>query len=406
MKYFKIMLIIVFMATFLTGESLRVMSYNLLKFSYDDTDRLDELAIIFNYVQPDVLLCQEIVDATAISNLLNQSLPAGEYSSALFHNGYDTDCAFIYRKDKVNFISAQYIGTDLRDIAEYQAEVYGETVYFYSAHFKASNGTEEAAQRLSEATTLRLRLATHPDGTSFIAVGDWNYYGADEPAYQKMVSSEPDDFGRLFDPLDPTGVWDLNPSQGIWHESYTHRFIHTQSPRTLSFGGGATGGLDDRFDFILVSHNLMSRIEDTFPVGNDGNHYNTSLITGANSVVSAEVAQALHDASDHLPIVADIYFEPVSVASPVLANDFRIVSVYPNPFNSSTTIHYTAENSYPVSISLYDLNGRLVYSQQERHSDCGSNELKLDMPAQASGMYILKIGNNMTYKSQRLVLIK
>ena len=45
---------------------------------------------------------------------------------------------------------------------------------------------------------------------------------------------------------------------GSWNNNEDFRGVHTQSTRTSSsgFGGGAGGGLDDRFDFIMVSQNL------------------------------------------------------------------------------------------------------------------------------------------------------
>ena len=41
-------------------------------------------------------------------------------------------------------------------------------------------------------------------------------------------------------------------------------------------------------------------------LGQDGLHFNVALTDPpANGVVSADVADALHDGSDHLPIIAD-----------------------------------------------------------------------------------------------------
>ena len=50
----------------------------------------------------------------------------------------------------------------------------------------------------------------------------------------------------------------------------------------------------------------MEYIEDSLtPFGNDGNHFNQSINQGTNSAVSPEVADALYEASDHLPVFAD-----------------------------------------------------------------------------------------------------
>ena len=47
--------------------------------------------------------------------------------------------------------------------------------------------------------------------------------------------------------------------------------------------------------------------------GNDGLHFNDSINAMPNIAVSPNVAQALHDASDHLPVYLDLLFKnPIS----------------------------------------------------------------------------------------------
>jgi len=50
--------------------------------------------------------------------------------------------------------------------------------------------------------------------------------------------------------------------------------------------------------------------------GNDGEHLNMSINDGTNSVVSPEVADALYEASDHLPVFAD--FNTITSSEPML----------------------------------------------------------------------------------------
>jgi len=66
---------------------------------------------------------------------------------------------------------------------------------------------------------------------------------------------------------------------------------HTQSTRVRAFGGGATSGLDDRFDFLLYSTAVknggkVSYVANSMtPYGNDGNHYNDSINKQPNTAV-------------------------------------------------------------------------------------------------------------------------
>jgi hypothetical protein len=78
----------------------------------------------------------------------------------------------------------------------------------------------------------------------------------------------------------------------------------------LNYDCGSKGGLDDRFDQILVSQNVMSGadslryLDNSYDaVGNDGNHFNSNLLSGSNSQYPDSVVNALYYMSDHLPVV-------------------------------------------------------------------------------------------------------
>ncbi|MCC6476366.1 hypothetical protein IT157_04850, partial [bacterium] len=76
-------------ATLFAQDTLRVMSYNGLNFSSSSSDRLDDFRKVFWSAQPDIIVMQEIIDATAVNNLLNQSIrvwnPA--FEACTFVNG-------------------------------------------------------------------------------------------------------------------------------------------------------------------------------------------------------------------------------------------------------------------------------------------------------------------------------
>jgi len=92
--------------------------------------------------------------------------------------------------------------------------------------------------------------------------------------------------------------------------------VHTQSTRSSeSIECGATGGLDDRFDFILVSDNVLSDADSVqyipgtyWAFGNDTLHYNVSINENppANISVPDSVLSAIYYMSDHLPVVMDV----------------------------------------------------------------------------------------------------
>ncbi len=310
------------------AQALRVMSYNLLNYS---GARDAEFRIVLEETAPDVVVVQEILSQAAVGNFLGNVLnflEPGEWSAAVFTNGADTDNGLFYRTDRVDTLSHFDVETELRQIDEWRIRPAGYAspeaeLRLYSVHLKASQGSQEEAQRLAEVTLMRARMETFPAGQNYVVLGDFNIYTSGEDPYQYMLSPAHGLAGVVQDPI---GM------PGSWHESPAFAAIHTQSPRTASFGGGATGGLDDRFDMLLRGPALgddegLDLLEASYtPFGNDGLHFNIALIDPpANQSVPQFVAQALHDASDHLPVFADFQLPPIVVAAASLEFDIALV---------------------------------------------------------------------------------
>ena len=289
----------------LLAVDFRFATYNALNFGGDDTDRQADFATVFEDIDADVIVMQEIVSeagADLLLDALNDSSPI--YSRANFVNGNDSDHMLFYKTADVQLISQSYIATNLREFGEYVVNVGGNEFNIYSAHLKASSGSANEQLRLAEVEILRNHLEGLAAGTEFIVAGDMNIYDSGEPAYQEFVESQANNAGRLEDLLPANLI-------GDWHNNSAYASVHTQSPRTTQFGGGATGGLDDRFDMIFGNYGLNDGVgieyvaNSYFTPGNDGQHFNQSILDGTNTSASPAVIQALHDASDHLPVVAD-----------------------------------------------------------------------------------------------------
>ncbi len=289
-------------------DTLRIATYNILNYpGSTSATRNPEFRKVIHTLSPDLLVVQELVSAAGqnefLTNVLNLYTP-DLYTAAPFNDGPDTDNGLFYKPSKWEFISATYIPTALRDIAEYIVRPVNsaQQLRIYSLHLKASSGSTNEQARLQEATILRNHLDSLPAGTSFIIVGDFNIYSSSEPAFQKLIGAGINPSGQSFDPLNLTGTWSGNAAFAPYH---------TQSTRVRSFGGGSTGGLDDRFDMILTSSTMANRIiSPTYTAyGNDGNHFNDSINRLPNAAVADSVANALHAASDHLPVAALFVFE-------------------------------------------------------------------------------------------------
>jgi endonuclease/exonuclease/phosphatase family metal-dependent hydrolase len=302
------------------ATALRIMTYNILNYS---SGREAEFRAIVGAIEPDVIVVQEILSQAAVDRfrdlVLNQVDP-GAWAAGGWTDGPDTDGAFFHRTAVVDYVSHFSIGTALRDIDEWTFRPASHSsiqanVRIYAVHLKASQGIDNEQKRLAEVTAMRARMETFPAGQNVLVTGDFNIYTATEPAYVFMTDPANGLAGVVQDPID---------REGNWHENSAFADVHTQSPRVTQFGGGANGGLDDRFDLILAGPPVQDGegfdvLEGTYAAfGQDGAHFNGAINVAPFTVVDSTMASALHDASDHLPVHADFQVHPLLAAGSAL----------------------------------------------------------------------------------------
>ena len=363
------MILCVLLLCQITAQSDHVfMTYNLLNYE-DENDREDDYIAVLEFVQPDLLIAQEVVGQDGFDHFLSDVLDVmepGLWSGADFTNqSASIDIALFYRHDVFSFISTSLVSTaqstGARDVVEWAMEHNDSGVQFnvYGVHLKASSNPPNPQTRLAEATILRDYLNDLPTGSHFLVAGDFNIYSnssSSEPAFDMLTGEGNDDDGRLFDPIDRIGHW---------HNNSSFADVHTQSPR-----GGSYGGMDDRFDWIFVSEAVLNEtyeinyVENTYwAVGNDGNHFNQAINNGNNTSVNDAMADALHDASDHLPVIATFSF-PGGDPSPY---NIVVTEVMVNPSAVSDTYGEWFEIYNNDTISI-DLAGwRIADSEDDLH---------------------------------------
>ena len=85
--------------------------------------------------------------------------------------------------------------------------------------------------------------------------------------------------------------------------------------------------------------------------------------------------------------------------------NYEIVSIYPNPFNSTTTIQYSLPVASPVSLNVYNINGQLVKVLVNRYMQSGKHRIVWEAENVVSGVYFIKIENGWKNDIVKTVLL-
>lgn len=369
------------MLAFAQTKEFTLVTYNILRYSPSNIDaRHPHFRLIMDSLQPDVLVLQELSEADAAGMFLDSVLneDSTTYSLAPFVNGPDLDVALFYKTEKFSALNTLTHATQLRDIYQFRLlpnlAQQGDTLHVFGLHLKASSGSQNENRRAAEVGVLRNVTNSFSPNTNFLVCGDFNIYSSYEPAYQALVDDTPGDDGHFVDELNLTGTFN-NPA-------YAQH--HTQSPRTTQFNGGAHGGMDDRFDMILFSEPLLdSGNIDYIPgsmyvYGNDGQHYNKAITAAPdNSMVSPAMVNALHLASDHLPVVASFEYAYSGINLPEVGMRSSVFVAH-----SDDEVYLRNPEKLDLKVEAFSLNGQSIRKFETDTSQ------KLDLP---SGFYILVV---------------
>jgi endonuclease/exonuclease/phosphatase family metal-dependent hydrolase len=384
-------------------DTLTYLQYNLLKFEIP-TARMAYLETILHTIKPDIFLANELKNNTSAYAIVNDALNTRgvtKYQRAIFTTGPDTGNLLYFNADKLGLYNQGVLQTSPRWTNRYvlyykDPQPAGHDTVFitiYTGHFKASQGFE--TERLTQATTIRNHIDARPVIENTFVSGDFNLYTSAEPSYQKLLSAGP---GQLHDPINTPGSWSNNAAFAA---------VHTQSPRTQSFGGGVTGGMDDRFDFILTTNDVLAGTNGITYLpgsyqayGNDGLHFNQSIINPpSHPTIHDSIRLALHNFTDHLPVVMKMTVTPQNMtATPadISFNEFSVTmaTVNPQSIHVSTSLqnktHFRVFNSLGQPVMKKEMSGNAVQDVQ--------------LPALSPGVYFVSATNGSHLITRKLVI--
>lgn len=410
MKKILPVLILILAVSAFSEDNVKIMTYNLL--NYPDVDsviRNPRFRMVIRNAAPDILVVQEMTSQAGMNGFLSNVMNAygNVYSMGQFIDGTDTDNGIFFKTAKFRFISNTRIRTALRDINQFKIihnDYPDDTLRIFSVHLKSSSGVTNENLRAAEVDSLRKFTNTLPPNSLYMVMGDFNIYGSYEPAYIKLMQAA--DVGYFVDPI--------SNMTGVWNNSAYAQY-HTQSPRVRSFGGGSGGGMDDRFDMILLSPDIYNNgriayIQNSLtPYGNDGNHYNDSINQRPNTAVPDSVADAIHYAADHIPVFAIFKFgNPIGISGNgnIVPEDYVLSQNYPNPFNPTTKIEFSIPKSSYASLNIYNTLGQVMRSYFNKILMQGEHSVLIDASGLPSGVYFYTLSAGGFTQTKKMILIK
>jgi hypothetical protein len=157
-----------------------------------------------------------------------------------------------------------------------------------------------------------------------------------------------------------------------------------------------------------ISMMLVDNITNEFINMNEVNNYSLSLESKGGFV------QDINEIVPY-PSVGDarftIYMSSVTAKSdnePIIAAEsFSLHPTYPNPFNPSTTIHYSLEKTSHVQVKIYNLMGREIATLVDKIIISGNHRLKwIPSDDLAAGVYVVRIHNGSKVLNQRITFLK
>ncbi len=407
-KYIKMRRFFCFLVTLMVilgvkaQDTLTVMQYNLLQYgnfnsSYADcyetnnnTQRKDEcIRTLMDYVKPDILtVCefgktQQLQDDFLRHNLNVNGVDYWKTDNIINYASSSIINHIFYDSRKLVLKSHVALRTRPRDTDIY--ELYLKTTSLQSgdtiklvcivAHPKA--GMSYATDRTATMQTVMAYINQHYANDNILIMGDFNMYGANEGGYQTLTRTYSNSDALFVDPLANVG------GVGEWNGNNRFAPFHTQSTRRYSNECFSSGGMDDRFDMILMSDEIYMGFNNLryvggsyYAVGNDGKHFNQSIDQNGNNSVPADVLEALFDASDHLPVTMKMRVYGNWGVEEIAQDKLK---VYPNPTTGVLHVDFPQPSIYRIS----NVMGQILMT--------GQISPTIDVTALPAGIYFIQV---------------
>lgn len=398
-------------------DTIAFMHYNLLNFgNYTDycdninnneSEKIEHLRNIVNYTLPDIFTVNEIANnPNFVSKVLDSCLNVENrsyYKHAIIDEySYSSICNILfYNENKFSLFTQKSINTPYRKTNIYKlfyrspdCELFQDTVYLtlFVTHLKAGSSPEDEDIRNEAAQEVIEYIRNENYAGNVFLSGDLNVYSSLEPAFQNLTTTANNNF--IF--VDPAN------KLGNWHDNQDFARYHTQSTHKTS-GCHASGGMDDRFDFILINESVLwgtdkvTYVPESYKaLGQTGETFNESFDSYFSEDLSVSLQESLFEMSDHLPVCAGFRINqtPASIELTHQAADFYINNPVSRFLHIKVPVKYLNKNS---TISIFDIYGKMLYH------NCLNRENLIDASSFSIGIYFCSIKTTRGIITKRII---
>lgn len=428
--FYTIALLLISISIAFSQDTITVMHYNILGYSTSyiscnqTNNNIDTkeagLKLFTKDIKPDIFTINEFGDDIQYVNRMKNNVLNTDgityYSSSTYQSEANTSIInmLFYNSAKFSIALEQNINHSVSSVRKtkliklkYLSANPNDNIYIICilTHLKAGSYQADIDDRTTMISEINTWLNTYYNtpGNYFI-MGDFNTYTSSEPGFQALINNSNSNI-KFNDPVN---------TPGDWNNSYTYRNIHTQSTHADDNGCAANGGMDDRFDFILISNPVkdgslkVAYANNSYKAyGQDGYHYNKSINDGANGIVSASIADALYNVSDHLPVTMKIVMNP-SVGIDKVLTSSGLTFNFTNPLSQSNLDLYVNNKSNyngDINVEICSIIGQTVNSGKYEITG-GLNKFSIDLSNVKSGIYLIKITDKFNGRNTQKLIIK
>ncbi len=187
----------------------------------------------------------------------------------------------------------------------------------------------------------------------------------------------------------------------LWQNSYSGTYMEECSTVKYKTGVGfILAGYADTTNImhtralikVIDSNGVLKRQKTYFPLNRGGWFNDMELADDGGYILGGKADTNSYDRMYVVKTDSNLFAEPIGIIkiNDKIPLDFKVYPNYPNPFNPETNIKFDIPKDVNVTIKIYDILGKEVFSFNE-YQKAGSYEIMFDGTNLASGMYIYKL---------------